>query len=133
MAAADAALLRHLRDGGALAAELARLRGLFLLAAPPTGDFAAGLFAMLDASSAAAPGPAAAAQGVAYPEPAAKRLLSFPGSPAGTGLLNCSPAVAAAQLRGLVGATLGAAQHGGHPLPPADSITGVQAAPVVLL
>lgn len=110
--AADAALLLHLRDGGALTAELARLRGFFLLGAPPAGDFAAGLFGLLDASL--APGfavAAAAADG------------GGPAMAAGPGLLQVSPAVATVQLQQLLAAT--AAPPGGHSLPPADRITGV--------
>lgn len=49
VAAADAALLAHLRRGDVLGSELAALRGLFLLAAPPAADFASRLFALLDA------------------------------------------------------------------------------------
>lgn len=113
MAAADAALLLHLRDGGALTAELARLRGFFLLGAPPAGDFAAGLFGLLDASLAPGFAAAAAADG------------GGPAMAAGAGLLQVSPAVAAVQLQQLLAATLGAAPPGGHSLPPADRITGV--------
>lgn len=51
IALADAALLRHLRSNGVLGAQLAALRGLFLLAAPPAADFASGLFALLDAGA----------------------------------------------------------------------------------